>query len=242
MAIHYLPQYIPIGYRSSNVADNTKNSYQQLVNTTEIWDQSKSTVQTGQGIVGFAGYLVPKDYTDYAIKLLWDNDGRTPYCKVQFYYKDELKATYQDWGNYGYDDNYTCVNISQGYTSNGVGLAFYVTKDRLSSNNNPFNNHEFNYYLCKYTSLDKTTDLALVHVNTNGSYSIATSTGTSSEPVLSTIADSTRGAYMFPVVNTNTGDIFNKLYAMKRTPVQYNTMRVSNLGTYMCGKNLCIAD
>lgn len=151
--------------------------------------------------------------------------------------------TIYNYRAYNYGNSRSCISI--GETSKGLAMAF---KSRYagSSNDGDFNPYDFTLYIGDYTTLEGTVKKGIVlngyGYTNNQFWCYNGNTGETDSGFSSNISNANK-AYLAPVVNTQTGDVFNDIYMMLSSPVQYNNLKIASTNKlYMCGRNLCIAD
>ena len=76
----------------------------------------------------------------------------------------------------------------------------------------------------------------------NGVLNIYSYAGRSNESALKTYILSDRKAILIPVTDTTNAQVFNNLYIMRYSPIQYGLMEVEGKGIYLCGQTLCLKD
>lgn len=137
--------------------------------------------------------------------------------------------------------NFTdCVyyTISVGKTSKGICISYLSSS--ISVSRDP---HFYNLYVGEVTHLDGTTTKGCIYVNDDNSYIVATDKGISEESAFVSTIDNTRKAQLVAAADSTTGAIFNDIYMMFNTPLQYNKMKILGTGkTFLLGKSLCLAD
>lgn len=134
------------------------------------------------------------------------------------------------------NDMYWTASI--GKTSKGICICAY--SDKSGNTRDP---HFYNIYVGEVTHLDGTTTKGCIYVNDDNSYIVATDKGISEEPAFISTIDNTRKAQLVAAADSTTGAIFNDIYMMFNTPLQYNKMKILGTGkTFLLGKSLCLAD
>lgn len=127
--------------------------------------------------------------------------------------------------------------FSIGKTSKGICICAY------SGANSSRDPHFYNLYIGEITLLDGTTTKGCIYVNDDNSYIVATDKGISEESAFVSTIDNTRKAQLVAAADSTTGAIFNDIYMMFNTPLQYNKMKILGTGkTFLLGKSLCLAD
>lgn len=127
--------------------------------------------------------------------------------------------------------------FSLGKTSKGICICAY------SGASNSRDPHFYNLYIGEITLLDGTTTKGCIYVNDDNSYIVATDKGISEESAFVSTIDNTRKAQLVAAADSTTGAIFNDIYMMFNTPLQYNKMKILGTGkTFLLGKSLCLAD
>lgn len=128
--------------------------------------------------------------------------------------------------------------ISVGKTSKGICISYLSSS--ISVSRDP---HFYNLYVGEVTHLDGTTTKGCIYVNDDNSYIVATDKGISEESAFVSTIDNTRKAQLVAAADSTTGAIFNDIYMMFNTPLQYNKMKILGTGkTFLLGKSLCLAD
>lgn len=127
--------------------------------------------------------------------------------------------------------------ISVGKTDKGICICAYSGS---SGSREP---RFYNLYVGEITLLDGSTTTGCIYVNDDNSYIVATDSGISEEATFTAEVDSTRKAYLVPVIDSTTGAIFSDVYMMVKAPLQYNTMKIIDTDKkYLCGKAICLED
>lgn len=127
--------------------------------------------------------------------------------------------------------------ISIGKTNKGICICAY------SGSNGSRDPHFYNLYIGEITKLDGTTTKGCIYVNNDNSYIVATDKGISKESAFVSTIDNTRKAQLVAAADSTTGAIFNDIYMMFNTPLQYNKMKILGTGKiFLLGKSLCLAD
>lgn len=127
--------------------------------------------------------------------------------------------------------------FSLGKTSKGICICAY------SGARNSRDPHFYNLYIGEITLLDGTLTKGCIYVNDDNSYIVATDKGISEESAFVSTIDNTRKAQLVAAADSTTGAIFNDIYMMFNTPLQYNKMKILGTGkTFLLGKSLCLAD
>lgn len=127
--------------------------------------------------------------------------------------------------------------FSLGKTSKGICICAY------SGASNSRDPHFYNLYIGEITLLDGTTTKGCIYVNDDNSYIVATDKGISEESAFVSTIDNARKAQLVAAADSTTGAIFNDIYMMFNTPLQYNKMKILGTGkTFLLGKSLCLAD
>lgn len=136
------------------------------------------------------------------------------------------------------DREYTYASLFAGKTSNGLALGLY------SSGNNtcPTNTKTFNVYIGKITKLDGTVTKGCIYTANDGTLTIISDDGISSEIAQTSTINADRTAILAPVVDTTYGNVFKDIYLMRSSPLNCNIMAVEGQGNFLCGKTLCLKD
>lgn len=128
--------------------------------------------------------------------------------------------------------------LSIGKTSKGICICAYS-----GESGNTRDPHFYNIYVGEVTHLDGTTTKGCIYVNDDNSYIVATDKGISEESAFVSTIDNTRKAQLVAAADSTTGAIFNDIYMMFNTPLQYNKMKILGTGKiFLLGKSLCLAD
>lgn len=125
--------------------------------------------------------------------------------------------------------------LSVGKTDKG----FFLYIDLGSSEPNVLN---YNIFVGEVTLSNGTTSQGCIYTANDGTLSIATDNGISTEPALGTTNSADRKAVLVPAVNTVTGDVFKDVFVMRYSPIQYGVMEIEGKGVYLCAKILCLKD
>lgn len=136
------------------------------------------------------------------------------------------------------DKEYSYASLFAGKTSNGLALGLY------SSGNNtcPTNTKTFNIYVGEFTKLDGTTSKGFIYTADNGTLTIVSDDGISSEIAQTSTINADRTAILAPVVDTTYGNVFKDIYFMRSSPLNCNIMAVEGQGNFLCGRTLCLKD
>lgn len=154
-------------------------------------------------------------------------DVVTPNGTKNVYTTTESGSKYERW------------KLSVGTTSKGV----CICAQAVASNTNTRDPHFYNLYVGEITLLDGTTTKGCIYVNDDNSYIVATDKGISEESAFVSTIDNTRKAQLVAAADSTTGAIFNDIYMMFNTPLQYNKMKILGTGKiFLLGKSLCLAD
>ena len=128
--------------------------------------------------------------------------------------------------------------FSVGKTDKGICICAY--SGASGSRANP---RFYNLYVGDITTLDGQTTKGCIYVNDDNSYIVATDKGISEESTFVSTIDNTRKAQLVAATDSTTGAIFNDIYMMFNTPLQYNKMKILGTGKiFLLGKSLCLAD
>lgn len=133
---------------------------------------------------------------------------------------------------------YNYASLFAGKTSNGLALGLYSSE----SDNCPTNARTFNVYVGEFTKLDGTILKGFIYTADNGTLTIATDDGISSEIAQTSTINADRTAILAPVVDTTYGNVFKDIYFMRSSPLNCNIMAVEGQGNFLCGKTLCLKD
>lgn len=131
------------------------------------------------------------------------------------------------------DNNYH-FSFAIGVTPKGIMLAVNLT----ATANIPL---AFNIYIGEFMNPDGTIKKGFIYVNSDSTLETICDAA-STEPALGTTISADRKAVLVPVANTVTGDVFNDIFIMRYSPIQYGTMEIEGKGVYLCGKTLCLKD
>lgn len=128
--------------------------------------------------------------------------------------------------------------FSIGKTSKGICICAY-SGTKVNTRDPRF----YNLYIGEITLLDGTTTKGCIYVNDDNSYIVATDKGISEESAFVSTIDNTRKAQLVAAADSTTGAIFNDIYMMFNTPLQYNKMKILGTGKiFLLGKSLYLAD
>lgn len=128
--------------------------------------------------------------------------------------------------------------LGVGKTSKGICICAYS-----GGNANTRDPRFYNIYVGEVTHLDGTLTKGCIYVADDNSYIVATDKGISEEPAFISTIDNTRKAQLVAAADSTTGAIFNDIYMMFNTPLQYNKMKILGTGKlFLLGKSLCLAD
>lgn len=137
-----------------------------------------------------------------------------------------------------FSPNNSYWTASIGKTSKGICICAYSGES--SNTRDPY---FYNLYVGEVTHLDGTTTKGCIYVNDDNSYIVATDKGISEESAFVSTIDNTRKAQLVAAADSTTGAIFNDIYMMFNTPLQYNKMKILGTGKiFLLGKSLCLAD
>lgn len=126
--------------------------------------------------------------------------------------------------------------ISIGKTNRGICICAY------SGSNDSKDPHFYNLYIGEITTLDGITTKGCIYAADDGTLTIATDNGISSEKAQTSIINADRTAILAPVVDTTYGNVFKDIYFMRSSPLNCNIMAVEGQGNFLCGKTLCLKD
>lgn len=126
--------------------------------------------------------------------------------------------------------------ISIGKTNKGICICAY------SGPHGSRNSYFYNLYIGEITTLDGITTKGCIYAADNGTLTIATDDGISSEKAQTSTINADRTAILAPVVDTTYGNVFKDIYFMRSSPLDYNIMAVEGQGNFLCGKTLCLKD
>lgn len=192
---------------------------------------------------------------DWETNSLVQNGANAPDAYGRYYFTEN---SYIELGSYLYRNNWAasiklvtpnkvreinftdsvCYTISVGKTSKGICIS-YLSSSTSVSRDPRF----YNLYVGEVTHLDGTTTKGCIYVNDDNSYIVATDKGISKESAFVSTIDNTRKAQLVAAADSTTGAIFNDIYMMFNTPLQYNKMKILGTGkTFLLGKSLCLAD
>ena len=132
-------------------------------------------------------------------------------------------------------DMYWTASI--GKTSKGICICAY-SGSTVSSRDPYF----YNLYIGEITKLDGTVTKGCIYADDNGTLTIATDDGISSEKAQTSTINADRTAILAPVVDTTYGNVFKDIYFMRSSPLNCNIMAVEGQGNFLCGKTLCLKD
>ena len=192
---------------------------------------------------------------DWGTNSLVQNGANAPDAYGRYYFTEN---SYIELGSYLYRNNWAAsiklvtpnevreikftdsvyYTISVGKTSKGICISYLSSS--ISVSRDP---HFYNLYVGEVTHLDGTTTKGCIYVNDDNSYIVATDKGISEESAFVSTIDNTRKAQLVAAADSTTGAIFNDIYMMFNTPLQYNKMKILGTGKiFLLGKSLCLAD
>lgn len=192
---------------------------------------------------------------DWGTNSLVQNGANAPDAYGRYYFTEN---SYIELGSYLYRNNWAAsiklvtpnevreinftdsvyYTISVGKTSKGICISYLSSS--ISVSRDP---HFYNLYVGEVTHLDGTTTKGCIYVNNDNSYIVATDKGISEESAFVSTIDNTRKAQLVAAADSTTGAIFNDIYMMFNTPLQYNKMKILGTGKiFLLGKSLCLAD
>lgn len=154
---------------------------------------------------------------------------------IKLFSADTVSAAFSDKTNNWEVDGYY-FNIAA--TAKGLAFNYHSVRNN-GTNNKP--NERYVLYIGDITTIGGEIVKGCVCDN-DGALTIATDNGVSTEPALGTTISAGRKAVLVPVANTVTGDVFNDIFIMRYSPVQYGAMEIEGKGVYLCGKTLCLKD
>lgn len=192
---------------------------------------------------------------DWGTNSLVQNGANAPDAYGRYYFTEN---SYIELGSYLYRNNWAAsvklvtpnkvreinftdsvyYTISVGKTSKGICISYLSSS--ISVSRDP---RFYNLYVGEVTHLDGTTTKGCIYVNDDNSYIVATDKGISEESAFVSTIDNARKAQLVAAADSTTGAIFNDIYMMFNTPLQYNKMKILGTGkTFLLGKSLCLAD
>lgn len=192
---------------------------------------------------------------DWGTNSLVQNGANAPDAYGRYYFTEN---SYIELGSYMYAGNWAAYiklvtpnevreikftnsvfyTISVGKTSKGICISYLSSNIDVSRDP-----HFYNLYVGEVTHLDGTTTKGCIYVNDDNSYIVATDKGISEESAFVSTIDNTRKAQLVAAADSTTGAIFNDIYMMFNTPLQYNKMKILGTGKiFLLGKSLCLAD
>lgn len=192
---------------------------------------------------------------DWGTNSLVQNGANAPDAYGRYYFTEN---SYIELGSYLYRNNWAAsiklvtpnkmreinftdsvrYTISVGKTSKGICISYLSSI--ISVSRDP---RFYNLYVGEVTHLDGTITKGCIYVNNDNSYIVATDKGISEEPAFVSTIDNARKAQLVAAADSTTGAIFNDIYMMFNTPLQYNKMKILGTGkTFLLGKSLCLAD
>lgn len=192
---------------------------------------------------------------DWGTNSLVQNGANAPDAYGRYYFTEN---SYIELGSYLYRNNWAAsiklvtpnkvreinftdsvyYTISVGKTSKGICISYLSSS--ISVSRDP---HFYNLYVGEVTHLDGTTTKGCLYVKDDNSYIVATDKGISEESAFVSTIDNTRKAQLVAAADSTTGAIFNDIYMMFNTPLQYNKMKILGTGkNFLLGKSLCLAD
>lgn len=94
----------------------------------------------------------------------------------------------------------------------------------------------------KITKLDGTITKGFIYTANDGTLTIVSDDGISSEIAQTSTINADRAAILAPVVDTTYGNVFKDIYFMRSSPLNCNIMAVEGQGNFLCGKALALKD
>lgn len=133
------------------------------------------------------------------------------------------------------DSNF--YTISVGKTSKGICISYLTSKTNVSRD--PL---FYNLYVGEITKLDGSITKGCIYAADDGTLTIATDDGISSEKAQTSTINANRTAILTPVVDTTYGNVFKDIYFMRSSLLNCNIMAVEGQGNFLCGKTLALKD
>ncbi len=203
--------------------DNCVSIYNTLL-TAYDWENS-STVNVGENIQTTYGryYFTENSYIQIGVDF-----GGLYYVKITIVTPNGTKEFSPTHSGH--------ISYSYGKTSKGIGILAYSldggTRDIMF----------YNLYIGEITKLDGSITKGCIYAADDGTLTIATDDGISSEKAQTSTINADRTAILTPVVDTTYGNVFKDIYFMRSSPLNYNIMAVEGQGNFLCGKTLCLKD
>lgn len=129
--------------------------------------------------------------------------------------------------------------MSIGKTAHGICILAYGNSDTIINSRNIL---FYNLYVGEITKLDGSIAKGCIYAADDGTLTIATDDGISSEIAQTSTINADRTAILAPVVDTTYGNVFKDIYFMRSSPLNCNIMAVEGQGNFLCGKTLCLKD
>lgn len=215
---------------SGKQKDNNHGGYDMYSQVFTDIDNSYDWIKTVRSSDGYTDdcYITDNLY----LRLDGENIGR-PYAKFNVIV----------CGTFGtktlYSRDLTNMYVTWRFTKTSKGFAFQLS----SSSSGYDDNLDYKFYVGEITKLDGTTAQGCIYTADDGTLTIATDSGISVENAYNSTITNDRMAVLVPIVNSTTGDVFNDIFAMRYSQIQYNKMFIPETDKkYLCGKNICIAD
>lgn len=215
---------------SGKQKDNNRGGYDMYSQVFTDIDNSYDWIKTVRSSDGYTDdcYITDNLY----LRLAGENIGRT-YAKFNVIV----------CGTFGtktlYSRDLTNMYVTWRFTKTSKGFAFQLS----SSSSGYDDNLDYKFYVGEITKLDGSTAQGCIYTADDGTLTIATDSGISVENAYNSTITNDRMAVLVPIVNSTTGDVFNDIFAMRYSPIQYNKMFIPETDKkYLCGKNICIAD
>lgn len=135
------------------------------------------------------------------------------------------------------EPNYAIYTLSIGKTNKGLSLQVYSGPPDTSRSS-----MSYNLYVGEITKLDGSITKGCIYAADDGTLTVATDDGISSEIAQTSSINADRTAILTPVIDTTYGNVFRDIYFMRSSPLNYNIMAVEGQGNFLCGKTLCLKD
>lgn len=202
-----------------------KTLYNSILNNYE-WNENSEAHIGNNALVSYGKYyFTPNSYIQ--IQLQSSDNGAIKITLITPNDSKEIVMT----------PNYAIYTFTIGKTNKGIALQIY------SGPNSPARNSKsYNLYIGEITKLDGTVTKGCIYAADDGTLTIATDDGISSEIAQTSTINADRTAILTPVVDTTYGNVFKDIYFMRSSPLNCNIMAVEGQDNFLCGKTLCLKD
>lgn len=188
---------------------------------------------------GSNNYLTASLYftTESYIKIVIHT--QEPYIHIFFVTPSVTKEVFTQPPTWDGSHRSEFFKMSIGKTAYGIGILAYGNSDTIINSRNIL---FYNLYVGEITKLDGSITKGCIYAADDGTLTIATDDGISSEKAQTSTINADRTAILAPVVDTTYGNVFKDIYFMRSSPLNCNIMAVEGQGNFLCGKTLCLKD